>query len=156
MYRIRIIWVGKTQEAYLQTGIGLYLKKLSPYVPVETLEIKPVKYRSQRLEQCRNQETEQILKKLSKDETHVFLDETGQQKSSVGLAHWLEQQKRHQNSRINFLIGGAFGWDHSQFSKQSEMLSLSPMTFNHQMVRIILIEQLYRAFTIMNGEPYHH
>ena len=156
MYKIRFIWVGKLQDKYLQTGLDLYLKKLNPYVKIEVLEVKSGIYSSGTVKEWKAKDTERVLKKLDADEAYVFLDESGKQNTSTELAHLLEQQKRIQFSRINFLIGGPYGWDKSQFPPHSYTLSLSLMTFNHQMVRLILLEQVYRAFTIMNGEPYHH
>ena len=156
MYKIRLVWVGKTQESYLKEGIQLYLKKLHPYVKVECLEVKPTDYTQGSLEHWKSTETQRLLKVLPVDETAVFLDERGPAWTSAQLAQWLEAQKRTQLSAINFCIGGAYGWDQALLPRNAQLLSLSPMTFNHQMVRLFLLEQLYRGFTILRGEPYHH
>ncbi len=155
MYKIRFIWVGKTQEAYLKTGIQEYLSKLKHYVTIECLEIKPSDYSRGKQTQWIHRETELILKKLDPSETTIILDERGSQKTSVQLAQWLEELRTIQHSRVNFVIGGAFGLELSHF-KKSHRLSLSSMTYTHQMVRLILLEQVYRAFTIINRESYHH
>ena len=156
MYKIRVIWVGRTQEKYLQEGIAVYLKKLSPYVRLECEEIKPADYAKGHAQQWKMQETQGLLKKIQPGETTVFLDEYGTQHTSLEFAQWLDQQKTMQVSRINFVMGGAYGMALSQPPAQSSFLSLSAMTLNHQMVRLIFLEQLYRAFTILHGEPYHH
>ncbi|MBF0286813.1 MAG: 23S rRNA (pseudouridine(1915)-N(3))-methyltransferase RlmH [SAR324 cluster bacterium] len=155
MYKVRFIWVGKTQEPYLKTGIQHYLAKLKHYVTIECLEIKPSDYAHVTQAQCISKETELILKKINPSETTIILDERGSQKTSVQLAEWLEELKTIQHSRVNFVMGGAFGLEVSRFKKPHQ-LSLSAMTYTHQMVRLILLEQVYRAFTITNGESYHH
>ncbi|MBF0237865.1 MAG: 23S rRNA (pseudouridine(1915)-N(3))-methyltransferase RlmH [SAR324 cluster bacterium] len=156
MYKIRVIWLGKSQETYVRDGINLYTKKLTPYVKTELQELKAAPYSTGMLQQNRQDETRKVITLLEPGETSVFLDENGSVWSSVQLSQWFEQQKRVQFSRINFLIGGAYGWAQEMIPQGALKLSLSPMTFNHQMVRIILLEQIYRAFTILNGEPYHH
>jgi len=95
------------------------------------------------------------LKKIRASETTIVLDEQGEQKTSVQLAQKLEQLKETEYKRVNFVMGGAFGLELSLFEKPFR-LSLSPMTYTHQMVRLILMEQIYRAFTIIQGESYHH
>ena len=155
MGKIRLIWIGKTQEAYLQTGIELYLKKLRPYLQIEILELKPMPYQSGNPAQWKAQETIKALKKLERGEISIFLDESGEKKSSVAFAQWFERQLQVGPS-LNFVIGGPYGWDATQLAPPLQKLSLSTMTYNHQMVRIILLEQLYRAMTILRGEPYHH
>lgn len=155
MYKTRFIWVGKTQDAYLKSGIDHYLSKIKRYAPVEFLEIKTANYTQGTSKQWKRQESETILKKIEPSETTILLDEKGQSKTSVQLAQWMEKQKEIQHGRVNFVIGGAFGLEPTLFHRPL-ILSLSSMTFTHQMVRLILTEQVYRAFTIMNGESYHH
>ena len=155
MYKIRIIWVGKTQESYVKTGIGQYLSKLQHYVSVECLEIKPSDYTRGNATLWRRKDTEAICKKLLPAETLVILDEHGQQQTSRQFAQWFETLKEIQHQRVNLVIGGAYGLDVSLFAKPS-LLSLSSMTFPHQLVRLVLLEQIYRAFTLLHGESYHH
>ena len=156
MRSIRLIWIGKSQEPVVQDGIKVYLKKLSHYIKVDFEEIKPVKYNSGTTDQWRRQETEKLLKRLESTELNIFLDESGKSETSKSLARWFEKQIPLGWLRVNFFIGGAYGFDKTMLPLGVKLLRLSDMTFTHQMVRLILLEQLYRAFTIMRGEPYHH
>ena len=153
---IRLIVIGKSQESFVQDGIKVYLKKLSHYIKLDYVEIKPVKYNSGTSDQWRRQETGKLLKILDSSELNIFLDESGKRESSKSLARWFEKQVPLGWRRVNFFIGGAYGFDKSLLPSGVHFLRLSDLTFTHQMVRLILLEQLYRAFTIMFGEPYHH
>ena len=108
------------------------------------------------VEKYRSQETLRILKVLKKSEVNIFLDVKGKKESSNSLAKFLEKKITLENNRINFFIGGAYGFKKSLIPSGVYFLSLSDMTFTHQIVRLILLEQIYRAFTIIKGEPYHH
>lgn len=156
MRSIRLIWIGKTQLPFVQDGISIYLKKLSHYIKVETEEIRTAKYASGTVDQWRRQETEKLLKCLNSNELNVFLDENGKRQTSIGLAQWFEKQMPLGWPRVNLIIGGAYGFEKSLLPANVTYLRLSDMTFTHQMIRLILLEQLYRAFTIIRGEPYHH
>ena len=156
MKSIRLIWVGKTQEPYLRNGINAYMKKLSHYIKIDYDEIKPVQYSSGTVNQWRRQETEKMIKKMNASELNILLDQNGERQSSKGLALWFEKQMSYGISRANFFIGGAYGIDKSILPAGIQYLSLSEMTFTHQMVRLFLLEQIYRAFTIIRGEPYHN
>ena len=156
MRSIRLIWIGKTQLPFVQDGISLYLKKLSHYIKVETEEIRTAKYASGTVDQWRRQETEKLLKCLNSNELNVFLDENGKRQTSIGLAQWFEKQMPLGWPRVNLIIGGAYGFEKSLLPANVTYLRLSDMTFTHQMIRLILLEQLYRAFTIIRGEPYHN
>ena len=156
MRSIRLIWIGKTQFPFVQEGISVYKKKLRHYIQVETEEIKPSKYASGTVDQWRRQETEKILKRLDQAELNVLLDENGKRETSAGFAQWFEKQMMFGWPRINFIIGGAYGIEKSLLPANVSCIRLSDMTFTHQMVRLILLEQLYRVFTIMRREPYHH
>ena len=156
MRSLRLIWIGKTQLPFVQDGINVYLKKLSHYIKVDSEEIRPTKYTSGTVDQWRKQETEKILKRLDPLALNIFLDENGKRQTSTNFADWLENQMPLGWNRINFFIGGAYGFEKSMLPSNVHFLRLSDMTFTHQMVRMILLEQLYRAFTIMRGEPYHH
>ena len=156
MRSVRLIWIGKTQLPFVQDGISIYRKKLSHYIKVDSEEIRPAQYASGTVEQWRRQETEKLLECLNPSELTVFLDENGKRQTSTGLARWLEKQMPLGWPQINFFIGGAYGFEKSLLPSGVHYLRLSDMTFTHQMVRLILLEQLYRAFTILRGEPYHH
>ena len=156
MKSIRLIWVGKTQEPYLRSGINAYMKKLSHYIKIDSYEIKPAQYSSGTVKNWRQQETENMMKKIDTSELNIFLDQNGARQTSKGLAECFEKQISHGIYRANFFIGGAYGIDKSVLPSGIQYLSLSEMTFTHQMVRLFLLEQIYRAFTIIRGEPYHN
>ena len=156
MRSIRLIWVGRTQESYLRTGINTYMKKLSHYIKIDSDEIKPAQYSSGTVNKWRRQETENMIKKMDVSELNIFLDQNGEQQTSKDLAKCFEKQITYGISRANFFIGGAYGIDKSILPSGIQFLSLSEMTFTHQMVRLFLLEQIYRAFTIIRGEPYHN
>ena len=156
MRSIRLIWVGKTQEPYLRSGINTYMKKISHYIKIESDKIKPAQYRSGTVNKWRRQETENMIKKMDASELNIFLDQNGEQQTSKDLAKCFEKQITYGISRANFFIGGAYGIDKSILPSGIQYLSLSEMTFTHQMVRLFLLEQIYRALTIIRGEPYHN
>jgi len=156
MRSIRLIWVGKTQEPYLRSGINAYMKKLSHYIKIDSDQIKPAQYSSGTVNKWRLQETENMIKKMDASELNIFLDQSGEQKTSKDLALCFEKQISYGITRANFFIGGAYGIDKSILPSGVQFLSLSEMTFTHQMVRLFLLEQIYRAFTIIRGEPYHN
>ena len=156
MRSIRLIWVGKTQEPYLRSGINTYMKKLSHYIKIDSDEIKPAQYSSGTVNKWRRQETENMIKKMDVSELNIFLDQNGEQQTSKDLAKCFEKQITYGISRANFFIGGAYGIDKSILPSGIQLLSLSEMTFTHQMVRLFLLEQIYRAYTIIRKEPYHN
>ena len=156
MKSIRLIWVGKTQEPYLRSGINAYMKKLSHYIKIDSYEIKPAQYSSGTVKKWRRQETENMIKKIDASELNIFLDQNGERRTSKGLAECFKKQISHGIYRANFFIGGAYGIDKSILPSGIQYLSLSEMTFTHQMVRLFLLEQIYRAFTIIRGEPYYN
>ncbi|MEE2716910.1 MAG: 23S rRNA (pseudouridine(1915)-N(3))-methyltransferase RlmH [SAR324 cluster bacterium] len=154
MIRIRLLWVGKAQERYVESGVEHFLRKLRPYAKVECETLKPAK--SGRPEQRRAQETEVLLARLEPTQRTVLLDERGERRSSENLARWLEQETAQGASRWTFVVGGAYGVERDWLPDTVQTLRLSDLTMNHQLVRLVLLEQLYRAFTIQRGEPYHH
>ena len=156
MKSIRLIWVGKTQEPYLRSGINAYMKKISHYIKIDSDEIKPAQYSSGTVKNWRLQETKNMIKKMDAFDLNIFLDQSGERQTSKDLAKCFEKQISYGTSRANFFIGGAYGIDKSILPPSTQYLSLSEMTFTHQMVRLFLLEQIYRAFTINRGEPYHN
>ena len=156
MRSIRLIWVGKTQEPYLRSGVNSYLKKISHYIKIDRDEIKPAQYSLGTVKNWRLQETENMMKKMDASELNIFLDQSGERQTSKDLAKCFEKQISYGISRVNFFVGGAYGIDKSILPSGIQFLSLSEMTFTHQMVRLFLLEQIYRAFTIIRGEPYHN
>ena len=155
--KITLLLVGKTAFPYINEGISLYEKRLSYYVnyaKVEIPELKGVSAMSQ--EQIKEKEGELILKNIKPTDEVILLDERGDFYTSEDWARHLEKKIVYTGKDIVFVIGGAYGFSKEVYKRANGMLSLSKMTFSHQIIRVIFLEQLYRAFTIMKGEPYHH
>ncbi len=151
-----LILVGKTTDRHFQAGIDDYVGRIAHYMPFELTVIPELKNtKSLTEDQQKNAEGELILKQLQPSDTVVLLDERGRQLRSVEFARWLEQ-KRNTARRLVFIIGGPYGFSEAVYRRADEQLSLSPMTFSHQMIRLVFTEQVYRACTIIRGEPYHH
>ncbi|HHY36201.1 MAG TPA: 23S rRNA (pseudouridine(1915)-N(3))-methyltransferase RlmH [Firmicutes bacterium] len=157
--QIRILAVGKTREKYLQMGVEEFKKRLAPYARLELLSVAEEKLADslspREEEQVMAREGERLLKLLKPGEYVIALDAGGRSFTSEELAQYLSQLALHGRSSLAFLIGGHLGLAPAVRSRSDLVLSLSPLTFTHQMVRLILLEQLYRAFKIMRGEPYH-
>ena len=155
--QIKLLAIGKTDNQQLQTLIDDYQKRLSFYIKFEfeiIPDLKNVKNLSE--EQQKQKEGELIISKLSNTDLLILLDENGKQYDSVDFS---EQLQKYMNSGIKqlvFVIGGPYGFSPEVYNKANGKISLSKMTFSHQMIRLFMIEQLYRAFTILRNEPYHH
>lgn len=154
MSRITIIQIGKTQEKYLKTGIEIFLKRLSHYCKLEVIELR--ESNKQNSEDKKNDEAKTIIAKLKDGDYILALDEYGELKSSIEMAALIENHFTMNPNRMVFIIGGAFGHGHEVLQKANLLLSFSKMTFSHQMIRLLLTEQLYRAFTIIKNEKYHN
>ena len=155
--RITLLTVGRTDNGWIRDGLEIYMSRLSHYIPfslVEIPELKNVSALSQA--QIKEREGELILKNVKASDDLVLLDERGVMRSSVEFASFLQGKMTSGGKDIVFVIGGAYGFSEAVYSRANSKISLSKMTFSHQMVRTIFAEQLYRAFTIMKGEPYHH
>lgn len=154
---IKLLTIGKTDNKELQSLINEYTRRLSFYIKfsLEIIpDIKNVKNLSE--EQQKQKEGELIISKLNATDILVLLDENGKQLDSIGFSGYLQ---KHMNSGIKqlvFVIGGPYGFSQDVYNKSNGKISLSKMTFSHQMVRLFIIEQLYRGFTILKNEPYHH
>ena len=151
-----LILVGKTTDKHFQAGISDYAERIGHYMPFDIVtspELKNTKSLSE--EQQKTMEGELILKQLQPSDTLVLLDEHGKELRSIELAKWLEQ-KQQTARRLVFAIGGPYGFSEAVYNRANEQLSLSRLTFSHQMVRLVFTEQIYRACTIIKGEPYHH
>lgn len=155
--KICLLVVGKTDDTYLQNGIEIYLKRIPHYIPFE-MKIIPDLKNSKNLseEQQKEKEGELILQQLNSSDEVLLLDELGFEASSADFARFLEKKMGSGTKRLVFIIGGPYGFSGSVYSRAHGKFSLSKMTFSHQMVRLIFTEQLYRAMTILKGEPYHH
>lgn len=152
--RLKLLWVGKTQEAWVKTGIEEYAGRIKRYCPLEILEAREEKGAQAAV--MRERECERLVKLLPKGAELIVLDERGDQLSSPELASFLTKQRDQGTQDLVFAIGGAYGFTDGFRSQAFKAISLSKMTLTHQMVRVFLLEQIYRGFTIMNGEPYHH
>ena len=151
-----LILVGKTTDKHFLAGISDYAERIGHYIPFEITTIPELKNtKSLSEEQQKTMEGELILKQLQPSDTLVLLDEHGKELRSIELAKWLEQ-KQQTARRLVFVIGGPYGFSDAVYSRANEQLSLSRLTFSHQMVRLVFTEQIYRACTIIKGEPYHH
>ena len=155
--KISLLTVGKTDVKWVREGLDLYVSRLSHYVPFTLEEIPELKNVSAlSWDQIKEKEGELVLKRIKDADELVLLDERGRELRSVELASWLQDRLARGGRDLVFVIGGAYGFSDKVYDRADGKLSLSRLTFSHQMVRTIFAEQLYRAFTIIKGEPYHH
>jgi 23S rRNA (pseudouridine1915-N3)-methyltransferase len=154
--KIELWVVGKTAFKYLEEGISVYEKRLKHYTHFDLVVLPDIKNPPLSTEALKTKEGELILAKLAKDDYLILLDEKGKQMTSVDFSSFIEQQQVNAVKRIVFQIGGAFGFSDAVYARANRELSLSKMTFSHQMIRLFFVEQLYRAFTIIKGEKYHN
>lgn len=155
--KITLLTVGKTDIKWVKEGLDLYAGRLAHYVPFAVTEIPELKGAAAAgKEQVKEKEGELILKNVRPQDDLILLDERGEQRGSKEFAAWLEGRMSRGGRDMVFVVGGAFGFSRKVYDRADGMMSLSKMTFSHQIVRTIFAEQLYRAFTIMRGEPYHH
>ena len=155
--KISLVTVGKTDVKWVREGLDLYVSRLSHYVPFTLDEIPELKNAaSLTREQVKEKEWELVLKRIKDADEVILLDEHGRQLRSVELAAFLQDKLSRSGRDLVFVVGGAYGFSDRVYDRADALLSLSKMTFSHQMVRTIFAEQLYRAFTIIKGEPYHH
>ena len=152
-----LIVVGKTNSKELSLMIDDYADRLTHYLPFDIITIPELKNtKSLSAEQQKAAEGELILRQLQAGDHIVLLDEHGQERRSIEFAAWIEKRHQTVSKRMVFIIGGPYGFAPSIYEKAQEKISLSKMTFSHQMIRLIFVEQLYRAMTIIKNEPYHH
>jgi 23S rRNA (pseudouridine1915-N3)-methyltransferase len=155
--RITLLTVGKTTDHYLLEGIDKYVQRLKHYVPFKMLELPELKHtKSLSQEQQKAREATLILKQLNPTDYLILLDEQGKEMTSTYFSTFLNKKMVGAVQHLIFVIGGPYGFDSCVYSRANERISLSKMTFSHQMVRLFFMEQLYRAYTILKGEPYHH
>lgn len=155
--KITLLTVGKTDKDWVKQGIDIYASRMKHYFPFSIVEIPELKNASSlSQEQIKTKEGELILKNIKPNDDVILLDERGREFSSMEFAKVLQDKISYTGKDIVFVIGGAYGFAEVVKQRSNSKISLSRMTFSHQMVRAIFVEQLYRAFTIMKGEPYHH
>lgn len=151
-----LIWsIGKTNEKYLSDGISIYLDRLRHYIKIGYEELRDVKPGLTAADTSLR-EAEMILSRIKSDDLLILLDEKGKLRDSEQFAAYLEKHQNQSAKNVIFLIGGAYGHHQKLKDRANDMISLSPLTFTHQMSRLILAEQLYRAFTIIKNEKYHN
>lgn len=155
--KITLLTVGKTDRDWVKQGMDIYITRMKHYFPFSIVEIPELKNASSLSEeQIKTKEGELILKNIRPAEDVILLDERGREYTSIEFAKVLQDKISYTGKDIVFVIGGAYGFAEAVRQRANSKISLSKMTFSHQMVRAIFAEQLYRAFTIMKGEPYHH
>ena len=155
--KILLIVIGKTDQKWLIDGIGQYAERLTHFAQFEMQVIPDIKNtKNMDFQTQKVREGEQILKLLLPSDDVYLLDDKGKEMSSPEMASWLEKRMSQSTKRLVFIIGGPYGFSPDVYARVPGRVSLSKMTFSHQMVRLIFVEQLYRAFTILNNLPYHH
>lgn len=155
--KITFIVTGKTEERYLIDGIEKYLKRIKHYIALKIIELPEIKdTKNLSHTQQKDREAELILKHLVPSDHVVLLDEGGDEFTSVAFSQYLSKKMLASVQNLVFIVGGPYGFDKILSTRSNEKISLSRMTFSHQMVRLFFVEQVYRALTILKGEPYHH
>ena len=154
--KTKLLVVGKTNDKNITKEIDDYVGRVKQYMPFD-IEVIPELKNTKSLTQSnqKEMEAEQILKRLQPSDTVVLLDEHGKEYRSIEFARWIEKLQQTARSLV-FIIGGPYGFADSVYERSDAKLSLSKMTFSHQMIRLLFVEQIYRACTIIKGEPYHH
>jgi len=153
--KIEFLFVGKTSEKYLAQGIDIYLKRLNRYVPSSIIVIPSSAESGNRKNELKK-ESESILKKISERDFVIVLDERGQEFSSIQLSGLMNKSMLNSIPKIIFIVGGPYGISELISARANQVVSFSKFTFTHQMIRIFLLEQIYRSMTILRNEPYHH
>ncbi len=155
--KIQLLFVGKTDTGYLSDGVSAYMKRLKRYVDTEVIEAAvPKKWHALSPELRKSREASVILKYMDRCDHTVLLDERGKSLSSVQFARFIEDKMNQSARKLLFVVGGPWGFSEELTVRAQSRISLSPMTFSHQLVRLLFMEQLYRAMTIIRGEPYHN
>ncbi len=155
--KITLAVIGKTEVGFVRQGIDEYVKRLQHYVSFNIQYIGDIKgTRNMSEEQQKVAEGRQLLASLEPSDYIVLLDEHGTERTSMDYSQWLQRRMASGCKRLVFVVGGPYGFSKEVYDRSNEMISLSKMTFPHELVRLIFVEQLYRAFTILRHEPYHH
>ena len=155
--KITLILNGKTEEDYLLKGFSIYEQRLKHYVSFETVVIPALKnMKALSIQQMKQREGELIIKNIHTADKLILLDENGKEFNSINFSGFFQQQMNSGVKNIVFVVGGPYGFSDEIYKRANLKISLSKMTFSHQMVRLFFVEQLYRAMTILKNEPYHH
>lgn len=154
---IKLVVVGKTEEKYLKEGIDIFEKRLKFYIPYEMIIIPSLKdTKNLSPQMVKEREGELIIKQVSKADKVVLFDEMGEEFRSIEYANFLQKNMNAGIKTMCFVVGGAFGFSDEVYKIANLKIAMSKMTFSHQMIRLLIVEQLYRAFTILKNEPYHN
>lgn len=155
--KITLILSGKTDDDYIVKGFTMYEQRLKHYISFESVVISALKNtKALSIEQQKQKEGELILKNILSSDRLILLDENGKEYNSVGFSEFIQQQMNSGIKNVVFAVGGPYGFSEEVYKRANGKISLSKMTFSHQMVRLFFVEQLYRAMTILKNEPYHH
>jgi 23S rRNA (pseudouridine1915-N3)-methyltransferase len=155
--KITLLLSGKTEDDYIIKGFSKYEQRLKHYIAFETIVIPALKNtKALSIEQQKSREGELILKHIQSSDRVILLDENGKEYSSVAFSEFIQNQMNSGIKNLVFVVGGPYGFSEEIYKKTHGKISLSKMTFSHQMVRLFFVEQVYRAMTILKNEPYHH
>jgi len=155
--KILLLQVDKTQDSYLMEGIEVYTKRLKNYTQLEVLTINvPKNVRQRSISEQKTEEAKLIFEQVEASDVLLLLDENGREYTSVEFSEFIAKKQNASVKRLVFLIGGPFGFSDKIYERANAKISFSKMTFSHQMIRLFFTEQLYRAYTILKGEKYHH
>jgi 23S rRNA (pseudouridine1915-N3)-methyltransferase len=155
--KVKLLLIGKTNKSFLSDGEHEYHKRIEHYLKFERIELNDLKQQKNlTTEQIKIAEGKSLLGKIKNDDFIILLDERGLQLTSIDFSKFMANHSLNGQKNVVFVIGGAYGFSEEVYTRANYKLSLSKMTFSHQMVRMIFLEQLYRAMTILKGEPYHH
>jgi 23S rRNA (pseudouridine1915-N3)-methyltransferase len=153
--KIEIWWIGKTFQDFTLKGYNVFLKRIQKFNPTDIVEFAEIKGQSNPVS-LKKMEAERILAKLKLDDFLVLLDEKGKSFTSVEFSEFIQKKEIQSVKKLIFLVGGAYGFDERLYERANDKISLSNMTFSHQLIRLIFMEQLYRAYTIQHNFPYHN
>lgn len=155
--KINFLVIGKTNNNYIKDGIDIYQNRLKKYIQFSIKEIPELKNTKKiSVEQIKEKEFQLLKQHINTEDEIILLDEKGKEFTSKDFANYIENKMIYSNKNLTFVVGGAYGYSKKIYQQYNQKISCSKMTFSHQMIRLIFIEQLYRAFTIIKGEPYHH
>lgn len=155
--KISLLLIGKNNEKYISDGMDIYSSRLARYCGFEVITVPDIKNtRNMPIEEQKYREGQKIVELIGKDDYCVLLDERGVQYRTVEFAEWMRKQMVFSSKRILFVVGGPYGFSEEVYQRADFKISLSKLTFPHQLVRLLFMEQLYRIFTVIKGEPYHH
>ena len=155
--KLELWWIDKTKSSYLEEGIRVFHKRINRFHPLTLQTIKsPVKGKTLSVNEIKKAEGQTVLSQLTSTDTLILLDEKGKSMDSKGFATFIERLRINSHRRVIFLIGGAYGFSPELYARAQYKIQLSEMTFSHQLIRLIFLEQLYRAMTIIHNTPYHN